>query len=454
VETGRNVDRLFKRKRWLLTLTYASVIGCNLGFVGYVFDQIVTNLSYQSVRKEITSLANTIHNNVEYKLAIPGEIPDDMYAKIPELCPIYLNCQTQWKQKHYHTIVNVDEYYANFLDKSGKPRATLGSYPNVFKTSLSSLENLRWENFEDRSGKHYQQITLEIHTPNNKVWGYLQVGRNLTDVKEYLNNIHLALIFGIIGSGFIIAIASWYLAGIAMYPLSQSYKQMQKFTADAAHELRTPLATLQVIIANGRAEYQHLAPELTNWLDRVERQNIRIANLVNDLLFLSSLDRPDSKPILESCCLTDIVLDLVEEFAIPAMAKSLDICSDVDTDRQIWIDGNSEQLYRMGANLIDNAIKYTPAGGKVTISLTQTFNEISFQVSDNGIGISDADRELIFNRFHRIESKSSPPQHSTGLGLAIVKSIIDLHGGKLTVSSKVDKGSIFKVEFTSALKST
>ena len=452
METSRNVDRLFKRKRWLLTLTYASVMGCTLGLVGYAFDRIVTNLSYRSVQKEIASLASNIHDNVEYKLAIPGKIPADIYAKIPELCPIYLNCQTQWQQRHRHTLVNIDRHYASFIDTWGKTKATLGVYPNVSKPSLSSLENSRWDHFHDRSGKGYQQLTLEIHTPDNKVWGYLQVGRDLTDIHEYLNNIHLFLTIGIIASEFIVAIASWYLAGLAMRPLSQSYQQMQKFTADAAHELRTPLATLQVIIENGRAEYQHLNPELTNWLDRIERQNIRIANLVNDLLFLSSLDRSDNKPILEPCCLTEIGLDLVEEFAITATAKSIDICSNVDANVQIWIDGNSEQLYRMGANLIDNAIKYTPTGGKVTISLTQTPNEISFQVSDNGIGISDADRELIFNRFHRIESKSSPPQHSTGLGLAIVKSIVDVHGGKLTVWSQIGEGSIFTVKFISSLK--
>lgn len=452
METGRNVDRLFKRKRWLLTLTYASVMGCTLGLVGYMFDRIVTNLSYRSVQKEITSLASNIHDNVEYKLAVPGKIPADVYAKIPELCPIYLNCQTQWQQKHRHTIVNTNQHYVIFIDTWGKTRATLGIYPNVPKPALSSLEDSRWEHFEDRSGKHYQQLTLEIHTPDNKVWGYLQVGRNLTDIHEYLNNIHLAIAIGIIAIGFIVAIASWYLAGLAMRPLSQSYQQMQKFTADAAHELRTPLATLQVIIENGRAEYQHLAPELTNWLDRIERQNIRISSLVNDLLFLSSIDRPDSKPILESCCLTEIVLDLVEEFAIPATAKSIDISSDLDSDLPIWIDGNSEQLYRMGANLIDNAIKYTPTGGKIAISLTQILNDISFQVKDNGIGISAPDKELIFNRFHRIESKLSPPQHSTGLGLAIVKSIVDVHGGQLTVWSQIGKGSIFTVKFISTLK--
>ncbi len=452
METSKNVERLFRRKRWLLTLTYASVMGCTLGLVGYAFDRIVTNLSYRSVQKEITSLASSIHDNVEYKLATPGKIPADTYAKIPELCPSYLNCQTQWEQKHRLTVVNTNQYYANFIDDWGKTRATLGIYPNVPKPSLSSLEDSRWDHFEDRSGKHYQQLILEIHTPDRKVWGYLQVGRNLTDIQEYLNNIHLVLTIGIIAIGCIVAIASWYLAGLAMRPLSQSYQQMQQFTADAAHELRTPLATLQIIIENGRAEYQHLAPELTSWLDRIERQNIRISSLVNDLLFLSSLDRLDNKSSLEPCCLTEIALDLVEEFAIPATAKSIDISSDLDPDRQIWIDGNSEQLYRMGANLIDNAIKYTPASGKVAISLTQNLNDISFQVKDNGIGISDTDKELIFDRFHRIESKSSPPQHSTGLGLAIVKSIVELHGGQLTVQSQVSKGSIFTVKFVSSLK--
>lgn len=460
METARNVvreaspleNRLFRRKRWLLTLTYASIMGCTLGSVGYAFDRIVTNLSYRSVEKEISSLASNIHDNIEYKLAIPGKIPADMYAKIPDLCPSYLDCRSQWEEKHRLAILNTNEYYANFVDVWGKTRATLGIYPNMPKPLLSSLEDSRWEHIKDRSGKHYQQLTLEIHTPNKQVWGYLQVGRNLTDTQEYLSNIHLVLTIGIIATGFIVAIVSWYLAGLAMRPLSQSYQQMQQFTADAAHELRTPLATLQVIIENGRAEYQHLAPELTNWLDRIERQNIRISGLVNDLLFLSSLDRPDKKLTLELCCLTEIVLDLVEEFAIPATAKSIDICGDFDPDVQIWIDGNSEQLYRMGANLIDNAIKYTPTGGKVEISLTNTINDISFQVRDNGIGISAADKDLIFDRFHRIESKSSPSQHSTGLGLAIVKSIVDLHGGKLTLSSQVGKGSNFTVEFISSLK--
>lgn len=447
METGRNVDRLFRRKRRLLTLTYASVMGCTLGLVGYAFDRIVTNLSYRSVEKEIAALASNIHDNVEYKLATPGKIPADLYAKIPELCPIYLDCQTQRQQKHHHTLVNIDRYYASFIDNWGKTRATLGIYPNVPKPSLSSLKNSRWDHFHDRSGKGYQQLTLEIHTPDNKVWGYLKVGRDLTDIHEYLNNIHLFLTIGIIVSEFIVAIISWYLAGLAMRPLSQSYQQMQKFTTDAAHELRTPLATLQVIIENGRAEYQHLDPELTNWLDRIEKQNIRIASLVNDLLFLSSLDRPDNKPSLEPCYLTEIVLDLVEEFAIPAIAKSIDICSNIDPEGQIWIDGNAEQLYQMGANLIDNALKYTPTGGKVTVSLARSINTVSFQVRDNGIGIDDSDKELIFNRFHRIESKALSPQHSTGLGLAIVKSIVDLHGGKLAVSSQVGKGSVFTIKF-------
>jgi signal transduction histidine kinase len=451
VEVTKDVDRLFKRKRWWLTLIYASAMGCTLGLVGYTFEQIVTNLRYQSVRKEISSIANNLHDSIEYQLTIPGKLPQDLYNQIPDLCPIDLDCQTKWKQTHRLATLSSQDYYVSFVDVLGSPRATIGVYPDLPKTESRSSTKLQWDYLRDRSGKNYQQITVEIHTPQNQVWGYLRVGHNLTDVEEYLGKVRLSLIIGIAIIGCIVAFASWYLAGLAMHPLSQSYQQMQQFTADAAHELRTPLATLQITIENGRADYQHLDPSLNSWLEKIERQNIRIANLVNDLLFLSSLDRPNSKPILELCYLTEIVLDLIEEFAVPATAKSIEIISDLDPKLQIWIDGNSEQLYRMGANLIDNAIKYTPNCGKITVSLSSTQNQISFQVKDTGIGISDPDRERIFDRFYRAESKS-PPQHSTGLGLAIVKSIVDLHNGKLTVSSQVGKGSIFRVDFISSLK--
>lgn len=170
------------------------------------------------------------------------------------------------------------------------------------------------------------------------------------------------------------------------------------------------------------------------------------ANLVNDLLLLPSLDRPSNNLSLESCCLTEIGLDLVEEFAILATAKSIEIISDINPDLQVYINGNSEQLYRMGANLIDNAIKYTPICGQITISIKDT----SFQVKDTGIGISNLDKQRIFDRFYRVDSKSSQSQRGTGLGLAIVKSIVDLHGGKLVISSQVDKGSVFTIEFISA----
>jgi signal transduction histidine kinase len=450
MEVTRDVDRLFKRKRWWLTLIYASTMGCTLGLVGYTFERIVSNLRYQSVEKEILSLANNLHDSIESQLVVPGQIPEDFYTKNPDLCPNHINCQTDSNHKYRLTTVNRQNYYVIFADILGNARASIGLYPDLLKleSRSSTKPKLQWDYLRDRSGKSYQQVTLEIHTRQNQVWGYLQVGHELTKVEEYLGKVRLFLIIGITIIGCIAAVASWYLAGLAMYPLSQSYQQMQQFTADAAHELRTPLATLQITIENTRADYQHLDPSLNSWLEKIERQNIRIANLVNDLLFLSSLDRPNSKPILEPCCLTEIVLDLIEEFAVPAMAKSIEIADNLDPDLQIWIDGNSEQLYRMGGNLIDNAIKYTPICGKITISLSSAQNQISFQVKDTGIGISDPDKERIFDRFYRAESKKYlPSQHSTGLGLAIVKSIVDLHSGKLTVSSQVGKGSTFGVDF-------
>jgi hypothetical protein len=101
VEITKSVDRLFKRKRWWLTLTYGSIMGCTLGIVAYTFDLIVTNLQERAVEKEISSLANIIHDNVEYQLTSPGTIPKSLYDRIPDLCPIYRDCQSQEQRWEY-----------------------------------------------------------------------------------------------------------------------------------------------------------------------------------------------------------------------------------------------------------------------------------------------------------------------------------------------------------------
>ncbi len=249
----------------------------------------------------------------------------------------------------------------------------------------------------------------------------------------------------------IVLVASWLLAGMAMKPIYRSYQHIQQFTADAAHELRTPLAATQATVESALLTPQ--IPPVKEVLTIIQRQNIRLTQLVTDLLLLSQMDLRaygDKNAKLhqewEVCNLNNIMADLDEELAAMAIAASINFNTVIEVDQPLWVWGNSEQLYRLVTNLITNAIKYTPANGMVLVALRQRNRTAIIQVQDTGIGIPENVQTRIFDRFYRVQNNRSRHEGGSGLGLAIVKSITRLHKGRLLVYSEVGSGSIFTVE--------
>jgi len=243
----------------------------------------------------------------------------------------------------------------------------------------------------------------------------------------------------------IVSIASWYLAGMAMRPVYASYSQIQQFTADAAHELRTPLAAIRATVESTLSSDSISELESRDILQTINRQTVRLSELVQDLLLLSRMDLQLITAQKQACCLNEIVSDLVEEVSALAIQSNIDLKLKIPNESAIYVNGNEDQLYRLILNILINAIHYTPEHGKVEVSLEQIEHHAIIQIQDNGIGISSTDLPNIFDRFYRVSNDRSRKKGGSGLGLAIAVAIAKSHDGDIQAKSELTQGSTFTI---------
>ncbi len=227
--------------------------------------------------------------------------------------------------------------------------------------------------------------------------------------------------------------------------LEASFKEQQRFIADASHELRTPLAVLrgetEVALSQPRSsdDYQQ---SLTLINDEAER----LSRIVEDLFVLARqpIDAP-ARLTNESVSLNRIAGDCVRAAQVLAARKNLRVKFDDDSN-VLTVRGDEELLKRMLLNLLDNAVKYTPDGGEISLKLTAQNGNARITVRDTGIGIPESDQPRIFDRFYRVDKTRSRALGGAGLGLSIVRWIVDVHAGEIHVESAPGKGSTFTIE--------
>ena len=427
-----NQNKLFSQTRWRLATWYASVMGVILSLCGFGVYEAIAHAHWQTLDRELEAVAGNLHDNIENVLKQPG-IWEPYSAKLlPNVT-----------EKH-HVLGGISQgnYYVRLLDNSGK----------IVKISGFEAEGLpltsgkeTWQILREANGDRYYQLSLSLHTKDNLDWGYMQMGRSLKNFDEYMNNVKIILFLGLPVAMILVGVSSWWLAGLAIQPIYQSYRQIQQFTADVAHELRTPLAATQATVESAIEMSVLEEKEARDILKTIERQNRRLIQLVADLLLLARLERQALPMRLKNCCLNDIVNDLFEELSALAIAHSVKLTSEVRVLQPLEIIADEEQLYRLVSNLIINAIQYTPANGKVTVILDRSDRHTVIEVKDTGIGIAPPDRERIFDRFYRVTSDRSRSTGGSGLGLAIAQAIAQAHGGTLQVQSELGKGSIFTI---------
>jgi signal transduction histidine kinase len=437
-------NKLFNKTRVSLSLWYAGVMGLILSLLGIGVYKAVSHAHWVALDDELESVAGTLHDGLELKLRQPGQIEPIIGELLPNLCLVRNSCLDKRlnSQRHILSAIDRDNYYARLYDTSGRLIAIAGDYPKGLPQSLNKEP---WQTISDRTNNIYHQISFSLHTQTREDWGYFQVGRSLADFEDYLGRVKLVLLLGLPISLTLVAFASWWLAGLAMQPIYLSYQQIEQFTADAAHELRTPLAATQATVES--ALLMDLDPQETkDILTRIERENKRLIQLVADLLLLARMDRRAVSLRRELCCLNDLVSDLVEELELLAIAHRITLASEMRVNKLLNVEGDGDQLYRLVYNLIVNAIQHTPPNGRVTVILERDDRCALIRVRDTGIGIAPEHQKRIFDRFYRVQSDRSRITGGSGLGLAIARSIARSHSCKLSVYSELGQGSTFIVQ--------
>ncbi|MBD2179428.1 two-component sensor histidine kinase [Pseudanabaena sp. FACHB-1998] len=437
-----NHNKIFFGARLHLAGWYAGVMGIILTLSGVGIYQVMAHAHWQAVDRELESVAGTLHDSLEPLLQQSDRIDPSVQQILPNLCVIGEQCDRESSTRHILGAIQQDSFYALFLTRSGTLIATVGKPPLGI---VPQIGQEAWQTIEDREGNRYHQISLLLKDNSGKSWGYLQVGRSLADYDHHLEQSKLILIVSLPIAFLIVSIASWCLAGMAMRPVYASYSQIQQFTADAAHELRTPLAAIRATVESVLNSDSLSELESRDVLQTINRQTIRLSQLVQDLLLLSRIDLQLLSLQKKSCCLNEIASDLVEEVAALAIQAEIELNFKVISDSPLYVTGNEDQLYRLMLNILINAIYYTPEQGKVEVSLNRLDHYAIIQIQDTGIGIDSIDLPCIFDRFYRVNSDRSRKKGGSGLGLAISMAIAKVHNGNIQVQSELGQGSTFTI---------
>lgn len=316
-----------------------------------------------------------------------------------------------------------------------------------------------------------RQVTQRVEV-DHQLLGYLRVSHPWFEVTLPTRQLIVDLS---LGTGLMVATVGtigWFLSGLAMEPVRDSYQRLKQFTADASHELRNPIAIIQTNVQVALADPDPDPLEQQQHLKVVERLTRRLGKLVDDLLFLARQDSGIVQAQWGPLSLGEVLKDVIEEQQAIAMAKSVDLSFQVlpvpsaevgpkplgvgllpggldpvlPPDDGTGLVGDRDQLARLFTNVVGNAVQYTPAGGKIGVTLQRLGRPearlLQVTVQDTGIGIPAAALPQLFDRFYRVDpSRTQRSGAGSGLGLAIAQAIVDNHQGHIAIESALDQGT-------------
>jgi signal transduction histidine kinase len=271
--------------------------------------------------------------------------------------------------------------------------------------------------------------------------GMLITGTSLEPTESALHALLLVLVGG--GAlGLLLSLAAaWFLSGRALIPIQRAFQQQQEFIADASHELRTPLTVLRSATDLLNQHREEPLDENGELFDDVRAEIARMERLAQDLLTLARSDAGGLELMTAPVEMEAIASEVVRRTKPLAQSKGVQLSLQGLADPEAVVEVDPDRMQQVLLILIDNAIKHTPSGGKVDVSVRRHGQQVSVEVADTGSGISAEHLPRVFDRFYRADRARASEQGGTGLGLAIAKMLVDAHHGHLQLTSQLGSGT-------------
>lgn len=457
--------------RLRLTLSFGLLVGAALTGSALLIYSFLSHQLTADMDERLDQVALQVHRN----LNIPQQEQLDLLSIAPaRLVPSF-------------SEFAAPGLYVQVLDGRGRVVATS---PNLRGEQLPVEPSMLIEGLSGRSsqgtlvsltGDQVRVRTIPmIHA--DAVIGMIQVGQSLHHVQQTLQWVGLLLAIGVASLWGLATFVEWIMAGRALLPVSAitraaasiaqtgefseriahsgpqdeigqlastfncmidrlqtTFQSQQQFIADSSHELGTPIA---VIRGNAELLGRSLSPEEAEVaIQAICSESARMERIVTDLLNMAELD------LGQEVAREPVRLDLVAQ---DAFARTRPVADGLEfrlgETAEVVVPGNREWLHELMLNLLDNAIKYTPSGGRVEVSVRKRDGFGEVVISDTGVGIPPHAQKRIFDRFYRVDKARSRASGGTGLGLSIARAIVEAHEGRISVASEVGKGSVFVVQ--------
>ena len=421
---------MYHSLRSRLLLYYLIVMAAILGVFGSGVYVVFRRNLYKQLDKKLVTLAQS---------ATPS------FAEVRDQGNKYLN---QVEEVPWRDIFNRDQQSLEWFDEKKqllgrKGLIKLGVPPEVGTTFLENPD----------TEEVFRTHTLSMFIRRNGVLGpptlvgFIRATQSSEEIEAAEEELFWIFIIGGMLTLILIGLGGFWLTTKAIEPIEASFLQLKQFTADASHELRSPLTAIKASVDIMRTHPERVHPKDVKKLEAIAGATVQMNEMLGDLLFLARADADSDLPVNERKLTTVLLNQILQNcfVLLEPLANDKKIVFQSKFRDEINVLGDTPQLSRLFSNLLENALQYTPEEGRVSLDLYRQNRFAVISVRDTGIGIAPDQVDKVFDRFWRADKARTRRAGGTGLGLAISEAIVKRHGGKISVTSELNIGTCFLV---------